>query len=319
MHAVTQILRALWRPLHLMALLGLLLASAAPAQAQQWRECAREGQICRLDGRGVVRYGVDGQWASRAMNGNVMCSNDVFGDPAPQQVKRCEVRSDGGGNNNAKGWVFCAAEGEVCHLRGSAEVRFGADQKYTVRRAFNRIECDVESFGDPVYGRTKHCEVRAEAAVKPGNNAGPWSGWNNNSNDNNRWRYCASEDQTCHVRGPAEVRYGDGQRFNTRKVNGNVTCSNTVFGDPAFGVIKHCEVRASSFGGWGQGGVVDGGWTRCADEGGTCQVGSSRVQVRFGTQGRYVYRDVYGGLGCNVNAFGSDPYPGQRKQCEMRR
>ncbi len=306
--------------LWLVALTVWLLGVAAPAQAAGWRQCANEGQVCQLDGRGVVRYGVDGQWSTRSMSGAVVCSNDLFGDPAPQQPKRCEVRDNGfggGGGGSSAGWVFCAPEGETCHVRGSAEVRFGADRQYTTRRAFGSVRCDVESFGDPIYGQTKHCEVRS-SDLGSGSNNDPWGG-SNNWNDNNRWRYCAGEGQTCNLQGRGEIRFGDGRRFATRNVRGSTLCSSSVFGDPAYGVVKHCEVRASSFGGWGDSGPTDGGWTRCADEGDRCEVSGGRIQVRFGTRGRYVYRDVYGGLNCNIETFGRDPYPGERKQCESRR
>jgi hypothetical protein len=296
-----------------------LLGVAAPAQAAGWRQCAAEGQSCQVDGRGVVRYGVDGQWSTRVMSGSVICSNALFGDPAPQQQKRCEVRDNGGGSGGGgDGWVFCSAEGETCHVRGSAEVRFGADRQYTTRRAFGSVRCDVESFGDPIYGQTKHCEVRSNAAMGSGGGRDEWAG-SGNFNDTARWRYCSGEGQTCVLQGRGEIRFGDGRRFATRNVRGTTLCSSSVFGDPAFGVVKHCEVRASNFGGFGDSGPTDGGWTRCADENERCEVSGGRIQVRFGTRGRFVYRDVYGALDCNVDTFGRDPYPGERKQCESRR
>jgi len=302
----------------LMTLTVWLLGAAAPAQASGWRQCATEGRVCQMDGRGVVRYGVDGQWSTRVMSGAVHCSNDLFGDPAPTQTKRCEVRDGGSGGSSGPGWTFCAAEGETCHLRGSAEVRFGADRHYTTRRAYGSVRCDVDSFGDPNYGQTKHCEVRSDAAVGSGGGFDEWAG-SGSASDNGRWRYCAGEGQTCSVQGRGEVRFGDGRRFATRTVRGDTLCSTSVFGDPAYRVTKHCEVRASNFGGFGDSGPQDGGWTRCADEGERCEVSGGRIQVRFGTRGRYVYRDAYGALNCNLDTFGRDPYPGERKQCETRR
>jgi hypothetical protein len=303
----------------LLGLPVLLLAMAAPSQASGWRTCAEEGQVCQLDGRGAVRYGADGQWSTRVLSGEALCNNDLFGDPAPQQRKRCEVRDNGsGGAGASSGWVFCAAEGETCHLRGSAEVRFGTDRHFSTRRANGSVRCDVDAFGDPIYGQTKHCEVRASAALSGSARPDAWAGANS-YNDGGRWRYCAGEGQTCHVQGRAEVRFGDGRRFATRSVRGDVLCSTSLFGDPARGVVKQCEVRASSFAGWGDSGPQDGGWARCADEGERCEVSGGRIQVRFGTRGRYVYRDAYAGLNCDVKTFGSDPYEGERKQCESRR
>jgi hypothetical protein len=303
----------------LMAFAVWFLGFAVPAHAAGWRQCAGEGQVCQMDGRGVVRYGVDGQWSSRVMSGSVTCGNDLFGDPAPQQQKRCEVRDNGGGSGGGgSSWVFCAAEGETCHLRGSGEVRFGADRQYATRRAFGSVRCDVDSFGDPIYGQTKHCEVRSNAAISNSGNRDEWAG-STSSDDKARWRFCSGEGQTCSVQGRGEMRFGDGRRFATRTVRGNTLCSSSVFGDPAYGVVKHCEVRAGNFGGFGDSGPQDGGWARCADEGERCEVSGGHIQVRFGTRGRYVYRDVYGALNCDVGTFGRDPYPGERKQCESRR
>jgi hypothetical protein len=285
-----------------------------------WRVCAQEGGTCSMPERGVVRYGTDGLWSSRTMSGNVDCSNQQFGDPAPQSRKRCEVReygtSSGGGGGG--GWTYCAAEGETCSFRGSAEVRFGADRHYTTRRAYNSVRCDVHDFGDPIYGVTKHCEVRADAALSGDNRPEPGANWND-SNSGGQWRWCANAGQLCGIAGRGEVRYGDGRRWATRQLQGNIACGNKTFGDPAYGELKHCELRAANFAGFGDSGPTVGGWTACAEEGGRCDIEGGRVQVRFGTNGRYVYRDAYGSLNCTIETFGRDPYYGQRKQCETRR
>ncbi|HPL80639.1 MAG TPA: hypothetical protein PKY40_16645, partial [Burkholderiaceae bacterium] len=59
-------------------------------------------------------------------------------------------------------------------------------------------------------------------------------------------------------------------------------------------------------------------WRRCAMEGEICNFRGS-VQARFGTAGRYVYRDGVNGVYCSTNFFGADPYPGRAKSCEIRR
>jgi hypothetical protein len=304
------------------ALPGLLMATTPPAQANQpgWRTCAQEGQTCRVTGRTVVRYGVPGNWATRTVNGNVLCGNEAFGDPAPNSPKRCEVADrdfggsggSSGGGNNARDWVFCAPEGEVCRFRGASEVRFGADGRYTVRRGFNAVRCDVADFGDPAFGVTKHCEVPRSAFVG-GGSGGSWVG---GSSD---WRYCAAEGQTCRVNGRAEVRFGDGQRYATRVVNGGaIACDVANFGDPAYGVVKHCEIHRSGWGGSGGGGGSFDGWDTCAREGGRCSF-NGRVQVRYGADGRWAYRDAWGSVNCDNRSFGADPFPNRPKVCQVRR
>lgn len=307
----------LLRAMQLACLCLLTVWFVAPAHATEfgWRQCAVEGQVCRVANRAVVRYGVPGDWYTRSVRGDVMCSNETFGDPAPNSPKRCEIIGDGAGSGNDE-WVFCAPEGQSCNFRGSSEVRFGYGDRFTTRRAYTSVRCEVSAFGDPVPGVTKHCEVRRDAAITGsggwGGSGGSWGGGNND------WRYCSSEDQTCRVNGRAQVRFGDGRRFVKRTVNGAVNCSVSVFGDPAFGVIKHCEVHKSGWGGNGGSGGSWDRWTRCASEGGTCEL-SGRTQVRYGTSGRYHYRDASRRVHCSNEAFGGDPYPGRAKSCEIRR
>jgi hypothetical protein len=51
----------------------------------------------------------------------------------------------------------------------------------------------------------------------------------------------------------------------------------------------------------------------CAREGGHCGF-QGIATVRYGARGRYVTRDVIGGIPCSSQVFG-DPYPGARKSC----
>ncbi|MET0279823.1 MAG: DUF1996 domain-containing protein [Steroidobacteraceae bacterium] len=62
-----------------------------------------------------------------------------------------------------------------------------------------------------------------------------------------RWTRAADEDSTFTLQSPAKVRYGAGDRWAARDFAvGEVDCSNAVFGDPAPGVAKTCEVVPTS-------------------------------------------------------------------------
>lgn len=297
---------------------GLAAPQAAQAYEDGWRNCADEGQTCRVNGRAMVRYGADGRWTNRTVFNNVECNNDAFGDPAPGEPKRCQVRvsgNDGSGNyrETALGWSFCAAEGEICRFNGRAEVRFGQGNNFVTRTAYGSVRCDVSDFGDPVRGVTKFCEVRRSGGQSYENSTqGSWDGWGSGSS-NSGWRYCAAEGETCRVRGNALVRFGDGRSFRTRNIKGEVPCTAGIFGDPARGVAKHCEVQASSYNDGGS-----PGWSRCATEGEICNF-RGFAQARYGAAGRYIYRDGTNGVSCNSNTFGGDPYPNRTKTCEIRR
>ena len=43
-----------------------------------------------------------------------------------------------------------------------------------------------------------------------------------------------------------QVRYGAGGTYVVRTYAGGVSCSNAVFGDPVYGVVKHCEIGSAA-------------------------------------------------------------------------
>lgn len=64
----------------------------APGVGLPWTACANENGQCSFRGPGMLRYGANGRYAYREALNGLVCSNDSFGvDPAPGQVKRCEM------------------------------------------------------------------------------------------------------------------------------------------------------------------------------------------------------------------------------------
>jgi len=55
------------------------------------------------------------------------------------------------------------------------------------------------------------------------------------------WTTCAKEGGVCSFSGTRDVRYGTATSFVTKTFTGSVKCSNTVFGDPAHGIVKSCS------------------------------------------------------------------------------
>lgn len=51
--------------------------------------CAPEGGRCSFSGTATVRYGTTTRNVTRSISNGTTCSNSVFGDPAPGQVKAC--------------------------------------------------------------------------------------------------------------------------------------------------------------------------------------------------------------------------------------
>jgi len=192
-------------------------------------------------------------------------------------------------------------------------VRFGQGNSFVTRTAYGNVRCDVADFGDPTPGATKFCEVRRSGGQSYENSTqASWAGWGSGA-ANSGWRYCAAEGGTCRVKGNGVVRFGDGRNFKTQNVSGEIPCNAGVFGDPARGVTKHCEVQAIKYNDGGS----SSGWSQCAREGERCNFGGF-AQVRYGAAGRYVYRDGSNGVSCASNYFGNDPYPGKAKACEIK-
>jgi len=150
----------------------------ATASAQRMQRCADEGEICRLPYPSEVVYGARGQTTSRFIDRrSVLCSNRVFGDPAPGRPKACYIARRGGGDDygdndddnygdddygQGRGrWVACAREGQYCDFRGRKQVRYGARGQYVQGVFRNGMDCSNDSFGqDPARGKHKTCFVK---------------------------------------------------------------------------------------------------------------------------------------------------------------
>ncbi len=217
-------------------------------------------------------------------------------------------------------WTPCAEEGQTCRIKGEALVRFGAAGSYAFKVVRDAQACTVDAFGsDPKEGVRKRCELsmgwRQHASYR-----GWWGG------DRDRdWVVCANEGDYCRVpggSGTVKVRYGADGRYADRQAgSGGIPCNNGVFGDPSPGLAKQCAYRksdASSGGNGGNNGNNASGlpWSQCAREGGYCSFKGPGM-LRYGAQGRYVYREARNGSACSNDAFGADPNPGDSKRCEV--
>jgi len=119
------------------------------------------------------------------------------------------------------------------------------------------------------------------------------------------WTFCANEGGTCSFSGTQQVRYGANGSYVYLTLTGGTACTNAVFGDPAYGVAKHCDIGSTS----------TTTWTVCANEGGFCSFAGTQ-QVRYGANGSYVYLTLTGGTACTNAVFG-DPAYGVAKQCAI--
>ena len=120
-------------------------------------------------------------------------------------------------------WTNCAGENNTCTFTGTKLVRYGAGTTWTQGIYINSVGCNNAVFGDPIVGTYKSCQT-AEPV----------------------WTTCANENGTCRFTGKKIVRYGIDSRWRQAEYTNQVACTNGVFGDPAVGVGKICQVAGTS-------------------------------------------------------------------------
>lgn len=140
---------------------------AAGTTQGEWTVCANEGDICRVPGNAVVRYGADGRYAERNTDRDLGCNNAMFGDPMEGAAKQCAFKRvaaapprEASNKRRSLPWAPCAREGERCEFRGPAIVRYGVTERFFYEEGYDGMRCANESFGeDPAPGREKHCDI----------------------------------------------------------------------------------------------------------------------------------------------------------------
>jgi hypothetical protein len=66
---------------------------AATATGGSWVDCSVKGGQCSFTGTQQVRYGANGTYFYRSVNGSVPCTDQAFGDPLPGVDKACSYYS----------------------------------------------------------------------------------------------------------------------------------------------------------------------------------------------------------------------------------
>jgi len=104
-------------------------------QTGGWYHCAYEAQPCKCAGE--VRYGAPhtGQWSASVSvgSGNVLCTADIFGDPAPGSSKQCNchrssfslTKNENSGSYLQESWIFM-----LRFLARTKQLPFTGDRRY---------------------------------------------------------------------------------------------------------------------------------------------------------------------------------------------
>jgi hypothetical protein len=172
--------------------------------------------------------------ASTNGNGN-NTSQASSGTTAPSRSKALAAPPSTSDNTPPSGYTACAVEGQRCNFNGAANVVYGAGNSWTAARSYSGgVDCNNTTFGDPLYGVVKACYVSASSPPPPSEEQPPAG-----------YTRCAAESQRCSFTGAANVVYGARSTWTApRSFDGGVDCSNAVFGDPLYGVVKACYVNA---------------------------------------------------------------------------
>jgi len=139
--------------------------SAAPtstptATTSSWVNCANEGGVCAVSGTRNVRYGANGSYFYKTVTGQISCGNGAWGDPLFGVAKSCayESSSTTAAPTTAGSWVNCAAEGGMCSVSNTRNVRYGANGVYFYKAVTGQIACANAAWGgDPIVGVAKSC------------------------------------------------------------------------------------------------------------------------------------------------------------------
>jgi hypothetical protein len=146
-----------------------------------------------------------------------------------------------GGTAVAQDLVFCSREHEYCRVPYPTQVIYGVPgRSRSLEVGGPGVPCNNEVFGDPAPGVPKRCVYVARRFEERRGR-----GWDGPGRDRGRgaqWRTCAPENGVCRWEGVRRVRYGVPGRFVEGTYRNGVRCSNSVFGDPAPGRPKVCQV-----------------------------------------------------------------------------
>lgn len=205
-------------------------------------------------------------------------------------------------------WVNAASENQSFTVNEPTLVRYGARNNWVQRTVNGSVKCTNSFFGrDPLYGVRKTCQIpsktdtaRAQATV-----------------DQSKWVKAVNEHESFRVLALTEVRYGVGNNWIQRNLNGAISCTNSFFGrDPAPGVFKSCEIPSKASTPVAPS-LVPVGWAKAVDENQTFSV-KGPAEVRYGVGNNWIQRtNLNGTVSCTNSFFGRDPAQGIVKSCQV--
>ena len=165
---------------------------------EEWTDCVAENEICIFEGKKTVRYGGNDLFAYGVFENQVLCSNTIFGDPAPGIIKRCSHSSS---INQAPEIVDINSQytltGETVSLNVNASDPESSALSYTVSGlpfglSFNTTTSEISGSTDLAGNYSVSIKV-SDAAGAQANLSFPWL-----VSEPSEWIICAAENEFCH-------------------------------------------------------------------------------------------------------------------------
>jgi alpha-L-rhamnosidase len=120
------------------------------------------------------------------------------------------------------GFTQCASENGTCSVTGTQSVAFGANGIYSYTTESSSTACTTAALADPDYGVIKSCYTGPVTSGPSGTT------------------YCGPESALCAFSGTRTVYFGAGSDWTSKSLSGGTPCTDAVFPDPDFGVVKAC-------------------------------------------------------------------------------
>ncbi|NOQ71411.1 MAG: hypothetical protein GQ574_05395 [Crocinitomix sp.] len=120
---------------------------AKKGYAKPYKLAVKEGESKSFNVPVVAAYGINGEFFYKVgVFGMVHFNNNYFGDPAPGQQKK----------GYYKPFKKVAKEGSTYKITGRADVAYGANGKYIIKRnVTGNVQFTNSTFGDPTPGVVK--------------------------------------------------------------------------------------------------------------------------------------------------------------------
>jgi hypothetical protein len=234
----------------------------------------------------VARRGNATGWVYRPIAANMAaaCTEAFFGsNPSTVGVQKCQAPR----TPNKNPWVNIGSEYARQAISGSLLVRFGSEDNLSYQLLEKgAFVCNPDTLGQPGKTVVKNvCQILADAP---------------------QWADVAREGVPFKVNSSSWVRYGYGESWYYRRVNGGVYCDAGAFGgDPAPNYTKTCQMESAS--------EV---WTKVVQEYRTLPDTTFPQFYRFGVADQYAAKRIdRSGLICDAKTFGSDPAFRKAKSC----